>query len=234
LANGSSSTLPWVIALVASTVAAGAIGFAGGRMTAPVASAPEPLQPAQTASAEPELPPGATTQVIEDWTLFCQANPAGETLCFATQEIRRPEGGLLFALIAGYDVNASKTLLVRAPLGVQLDKGVEFKFGETQQDAFQFDACGNGSCDAILTMTEEGFVKLTEAGAFELAYTRGDGTRVPATVSMKGLAKAYESIRKPTVAPAAAAPAATPAAPAAPSTAAPDGTPEPTPKPAAN
>ena len=199
-------------------------------MTAPVAAVPEPLQPTQSAqAAEPQLPPGATTEKIEDWTLFCQADATGKKLCFATQDIRRPEGGLLFALIAGYDVNASRTMLVRAPLGVQLDKGVEFKFGETQQDAFEFEACGNGSCDAVLTITDAGFSKLTEAGSFELAYTRGDGVRVPATVSMKGLAKAYESIEKPP-APPPAAPSAAPAA--VPSTPAPDGTPEPTPKPA--
>ncbi len=215
LANGSSSALPWVIAALAGVVAAGALGFMAGRYTAPESSAPAALGPEQAAAAQPPAQQtGTTSETIQDWTLVCQEPPGGRKTCFALQQENDAEGRLTMAVLAGYDANASRTVLVRVPLGVALDRGVEFKFGDKEAEAFAFGACNQVSCDAVLTISEAGFTQLNEAGSFELAYTSGDGVRVPANISMKGLPEAYAKIERPTPPPAPAPAESAPETPA--------------------
>lgn len=228
----NSNTLPWLVAVVATAVGAGAIGFFARPMILGEAAAPAAAPQQQQAQAgEPQLPPGTTTEKIEDWMLICsQTDDPAKPVCFATQDSRTANGQLILATLAGYNEQAQRTFLVRAPLGIQLDHGLTFQIGEEKATAFAFAACSQVSCDAQLVVPDGNFSKLEEAGAFTLAYVMGDGTPVRATISMKGLAKAYEKIIKPDVAPAPAA--ETPAADPAPDAPA-GGTdaPTPTPKP---
>jgi len=230
----NSNTLPWLVAVIATAVGAGAIGFFArpyidGTPAAAVAAPGQQAQPNPQAT----MPPGTTTTRIEDWTLICTPgqDPAAP-ICFAAQDIQTDKGELLMALLAGYGPQAQRTFLVRAPLGVQLDRGLIFQMGDEQPAAFAFSACTNISCDAQLVIPDGNFEKLEAAGEFALVYVLADGTPVKGMVSMKGLGKAYESIIKPEVT-AAPAPAegATPA-PEGEATPAPAGdAPTPTPKP---
>lgn len=213
MSNGSS-VLAWTIAGVAAVVAAGALGFMAGRYSAetaapPPAPAQQQAQPAQ--QQQPQLPPGTTTETLGDWTLFCQDIPNGKKSCFAMQEALNENGKVMLAVMAGYDGQANRTLLVRAPLGVQIDTGVEFAMGDKKPEAFSFSACNQVSCDAVLVVSDEGFKQLTDAGKFELAYNIG-GKRLTASISMKGLTEAYTKIEKPPPPPAEEAAPAKPAA----------------------
>lgn len=212
----NSNTLPWLVAIVATAVGAGAIGFFARPYIDGTPAAPAPAQ--QQAAQDPRsaLPPGTTTERVEDWTLICTpSNDPAKPICFAAQDIRTDKGQLLMALLAGYEGTGQRAFLVRAPLGVQLDQGLIFQSGEDKPAAFAFTACSDVSCDAQLIIPDGNFGKLEAAGQFTLAYVMADGTPVKGTVSMKGLGKAYESIIKPDPAPApaeGAAPAATPEA----------------------
>ncbi len=226
----NSNTVPWLVAVIATAIGAGAIGFFARPMILGESAAPAAQQ--QAAGGEAALPPGTTTEKFDAWTLICsQTNDPAKPICFATQESHTPEGQLILATLAGYNEQAQRTFLVRAPLGVQLDNGLIFQMGDDKPVAFAFSSCSQVSCDAQLIIPDGNFGKLEAAGSFNLAYMLADGTPVRATISMMGLGKAYEKIIKPEVkpAPAADAPAATPApdAPAAGSD-----TPTPTPKPA--
>lgn len=197
-------------------VAAGALGFMAGRYSAdapPPAPAVPVQQQAQGTGQQPQLPPGTTSEKLGDWTLFCQdiPNGGGKKYCFAMQEALNEQGKVVLAVLAGYDGNANRTLLVRAPLGVQIDTGVEFAMGDKKPEAFSFSACNQVSCDAVLVVSDEGYKQLTEAGKFELAFNIG-GKRMASSISMNGLAEAYTRIEKP-VPPAQPAPAAGGAAP---------------------
>jgi invasion protein IalB len=107
-------------------------------------------------------------------------------------------------------------------LGVALEKGLEFTMPGEKAEAFGFGACNRATCDAQLSVADDGFAKMEAAGSFEIAYTTLSGERIAANVSMKGLADAFTRIEKPAVAPAAepapaaaAAPATEPATPPA-------------------
>lgn len=222
----NSNTLPWLVAVVATAVGAGAIGFFArpyidGTPATPVAAAP--------VNPRDALPPGTTTTPSGDWTLICApSNDPAKPICFAAQDVRTDKGQLLLAIIAGYEGQGQRAFLVRAPLGVQLDQGLIFQIGEDKPAAFAFSACSDVSCDAQLIVPEGNFAKLEAAGTFTLAYIMADGTPVKATVSMKGLGDAYQKIIKPEPAPAPAAPATDgPAATPAPAA----GTDAPTPSP---
>ena len=243
VSNGTSPTLPWVIAIVATAIGAGALGYFAGNYTAPssVPAAAAPQNPA-AAAQNGQLPPGTTSEKIGDWVLFCQDAPDGKKGCSATQDIANPQGQIVLSVIAGYDEQAQKAFLVRAPLGINLGAGLEFNLPGDKPVAFEFLACDQMSCNAILTVLDKNWPKMEAAKSFELAYTRGDGVRVPATISLAGLADSFTKIEKPVpvAAPAAPVEGAAPApetpapapAPTEPAPAAPAGTPEPTPKPA--
>lgn len=226
----NSNTLPWLVAVVATAIGAGAIGFFARPFIDPAPTA----APQAAAQQQPQLPPGTTTEAFEDWTLICTAsNDPTKPICFAAQDARTEQGQLLLAVLAGYEAGGQRAFLVRAPLGVQLDQGLVFQMGEEKAAAFAFTACSQASCDAQLIIPEGNFAKLEAAGSFTLAYLMADGTPVKATISMKGLGKAFEKIVKPEPQPTPAAPAE--GAPAeAPADAAPageDAAPAPTPKP---
>lgn len=192
----------------------------------PAPAAAPPQQQAQGAQPPSQLPPGTTTEKYGDWTLFCQDVPnADKKSCFAMIETANQQGQVMLAVMAFYDNNANRSFLVRTPLGVQIDAGVEFAIGDKKPEAFSFSACNKISCDAVLTVSEEGFKQLTQAGKFELAYTLG-GQRVPSAIPMNGLADAFGKIERPTPPPA-------PAADAKPAPAVEEAkpTPEPIPKP---
>jgi len=230
LALSNSNTVPWLVAVIATAIGAGAIGFFAHPYIAGPPAVPAPAQQQQDPATA--LPPGTTTARVEDWTLICTpSNDAAKPICFAAQDVRTDKGQLLIAILAGYEAQGQRAFLVRAPLGVQLDQGLIFQMSEEKPAAFAFTACSDVSCDAQLIVPDGNFEKLDGAGSFTLAYIMADGTPVKATVSMKGLGKAYESIIKPdpvaAPAPAVEGPAATPA----PETPAPDA-PAPTPKPA--
>ncbi|MCC6920539.1 MAG: invasion associated locus B family protein [Alphaproteobacteria bacterium] len=234
--SNRSSVLPWTIAGVAAVVAAGALGFMAGRYTADTTAPVAPPAGRQQAAGQdqpPPLPPGTTSEKMGDWTLYCQEIPnAGKKSCFAMFESLNADRKVMLAVVAGYDTNANRTLLVRVPLGVQIDKGVEFALGGKPPEAFSFSTCNDVSCDAVLIVSDDGFKQLTEAGSFELAYTL-NGQRMASKVSMAGLPDAFGKIERPTpppTPPAAATPEGKPAPTPAP-TPAPDGTPQPTPKP---
>jgi len=231
IVSNGSSILPWTVAGIAAVIAAGALGFMAGRYTADTEAPAPPANPQQAERQDqpPPLPPGTTTEKLGDWTLFCQDMPnTGRKSCFAMFESINADKKVILAVVAGYDTKANRTLYVRVPLGVQIDKGVEFALGGKPPEAFSFSSCNDVSCDAVLTVSDDGFQKLTEAGSFELAYTL-NGQRIVSTVSMAGLPEAFGKIERPAPPPAPPA-AATPEGRPAP-TPAPDGTPEPTPKP---
>ncbi len=223
--SNRSNVLPWTIAGIAGVLAAGALGFMAGRYSVETpAPATVPPGQQQAEGGQPRLPPGTTTEKMGDWTLFCQDVPnAAAKSCFAMQETLNQQGKLMLAVMAFYDNNASRAFLVRTPLGVQIDAGVEFAMPDKKPEAFSYSACTQISCDAVLTVSEEGFKQLTDAGKFELAYTRG-GQRVASTISMAGLGDAFGRIERPT-------PPAAPAAETAPAPAGETPLPQPAPKP---
>lgn len=221
----NSNTLPWLVALLATAVGAGAIGFFARPYIEGPAAAPAPTQ-TPTENQRQGLPPGTTSETMDDWTLICTpSKEPTKPICFAAQDILTGQDQLLMALLAGYDSQARRSFLVRVPLGVRLEQGLIFQMGDEKPVAFAFSACNEASCDAQLIIPEGNFEKLDVAGSFNLAYVLSDGTPVKGTVSMKGLGKAYEKIIKPEVTTPPPTPEATPAEAGA-------DTPTPTPKPA--
>ncbi|MFT3810599.1 MAG: invasion associated locus B family protein [Micropepsaceae bacterium] len=220
----NSNTLPWLVAVLATAIGAGAIGFfARPYVDGPTVAAAPAEAPAQ--EQRPSLPAGTTSERMDDWTLICTpSNEPSKPICFAAQDIMTDDKQLLMALLAGYDGQARRSFLVRTPLGVRLEQGLIFQMGDDKPAAFAFSSCNEVSCDAQLIIPEGNFEKLEAAGSFNLVYVLADGRPVKGTVSMKGLGKAYEKIIKPEV----KEPAATPEAAPAPA----GETPAPTPKPA--
>lgn len=213
MANGSSNALPWVLTGISGVVAALALGFVAGRYTAPE-TAPAAVPQQQQAQDPNALPPGASSEKIGDWDLACQDMGNGKKSCVALQTPKDSSGRLMAAVLAGYDNQAKKVFIVRAPLGVSLEKGLEFTMPGQKAEVFGFGACNQATCDAQLGIADDGYAKLEAAGTFEIAYTMLNGERVAANVSMKGLTDAYAKIEKP-IPPTAPAPTETPATPPA-------------------
>jgi len=239
LSNGSSSALPWAIAIVTTAIAAGTLGYFAGQYTAPPA-APVPTAAAPKETGDPgQLPPGVTAEKFGAWTVLCQEAPNGPKSCSAIQDVANERGQIVLSMVAGYDVNGQRALLVRVPLGIDLGMGLEFNLPGDKPVAFEFSACDQIGCNAILTVPEENFAKLAAAGSIELGYTRGDGVHVAASVKTDGMTEAYAKVERPAPRPAPAAPAdgapaaGEPAAETPAATPAPAGetAPQPTPKP---
>lgn len=203
----NSNTLPWLVAVVATAVGAGAIGFfarpyivADGQVVA------QQTRPATEATRE--LPPNTTTEKFGAWDVLCQQVPSGTNICLAAYDAKTERGELVMNLIAGYAPNGEKTLLVRTPLGVQIDKGLSFRMPTGNPIAFAFTACSRDSCDAQLSLPEDGYKKLEEAGSFELSYEIAGAEPIKAMIPMDGLTAAYGKVTRPVPpAPAAATPA---------------------------
>lgn len=228
----NSSTLPWLVAVAATAIGAGAIGFFARPYIEGTPASPPPQVQGQAPAApaaDAALPPNVTAEQFGDWQLVCQAVPNAESICFAVQDIKTPEGQLVLNVLAGYEAKGNRAFIVRAPLGVDITKGVSFRMPTGQPIQFAFSACSQVSCDAQLEIPGDGFAKLEEAGSFELSYDIPGAAPIVSRISMKGLADAYTRIVKP--GPAAAAPAAGTPATETPAPADAD-TPTPTPKPA--
>lgn len=219
----NSNTLPWLVAVLTTAVGAGAIGYFARPYIegAPSAAVPE----ARQGEVAPTPPPGVTAETYGDWQLLCQDVPNGAPICFANQDIKTPEGQLVMNVLAGYEAKGNRAFMVRAPLGVDIAKGVSFRMPTGKPIAFSFTACSQVSCDAQLEVPDDGYAKLEEAGSFELSYEIPGAEPIKAMISMKGLSDAYKKIARPQPP---ATPAATPA-PVTPETG--DDVPAPTPKP---
>ncbi len=215
LANDTPTSTTLIITLLATAIGAGALGFVGGKYL----FQPEPPAPALTTPAAADqtptdpnaLPPGASREEIGDWSLLCQAREAGGKDCVAIQNLGAEDGRVLLRLVAGYGDQATPAIEVNAPLGVDLPRGLDFKFGQ-QTEAFAFEYCSAVSCNATLSFPDgPSFEKLLAADHFEIALRLGGDKDAVFPVSLKGLKDAFAKIEKP-----APQPAAAPAAPAAP------------------
>ncbi len=224
----NSNTVPWLVAVVATAIGAGAIGYFARPYIEGSPVGPVP-QSQQQQAASGQLPPNVTTEQFGDWQLLCQAVPDKPSICFAVQDIKTPEGQLVLNVLAGYEAKGNRAFIVRAPLGVDIAKGVTFRMPTGKPIDFAFTACSQVSCDAQLEVPGDGFAKLEEAGSFELSYVAPGGDPVVSKISMKGLSDAFVKIVKPepvaAPAPAVEGPSGTPAPAGA-------DTPTPTPKPA--
>lgn len=224
----NSNTLPWLVAIVITAVGAGAIGYLGRGYLEPTGPVPQAIPGAQAPAEQTPLPPNVTSEAYGDWQLLCQAVPDGKNVCFAVQDIKTPEGQLVLNVLAGYEAKGNKAFIVRAPLGVDISKGVTFRMPTGNPISFAFTACSQVSCDAQLEVPEDGYARLEEAGSFELTYDIPGAEPIKSSISMKGLTDAFKKIEKPAPVPAPAGEA--PAALEAPTEGGADA-PTPTPKP---
>lgn len=195
MANGTSA-LTWTLAVVGIAIAGGG-GFMAGRATAPV---PEPQPPAQIAPSETTpapTEPQATREAIGSWTLICQPVADAKPSCVAMQNVVTEKGEVILYVVAGYGDNGQKTMVARAPLGIQLNEGLTFKVGEQKPEVFAFTTCTPASCDAIMSFDDANFDKLVKQSSMSLSYTLADGGTVESKVVFDGLPAAYEKIERP-------------------------------------
>ena len=122
----------------------------------PPAEQATPKAPAKDAAKEAAKAGG---ERIGDWTLFCPEakDKTKPPSCTLEQLLIDAETkGVAFHLAIGYGPRGNPILVVRAPLGIALVRGLEVTFGAQPVQRAPFNICLSNGCQAVLIQAAAG------------------------------------------------------------------------------
>lgn len=174
---------------------------ADGTSSAPKAppaeqAAPAPKSPAKDAAKEAAKAGG---ERIGDWTLFCpeakdKTKPASCSLeqLLVDAETKR----VAFHLAIGYGPRGNLILVVRAPLGIALVRGLEVTFGAQPMQRAPFTTCQRNGCQAVLILSKPLQDEVLKAERALITVYGPAGKPFQAAASLKGLGPAIDTLNK--------------------------------------
>jgi invasion protein IalB len=173
--------------------------------------------PADTSSAAPKSPPTeqaapkapaqdaakeaaeARGERIGDWTLFCpeakdKTKPPSCTLeqLLMDAETKR----VAFHLAIGYGPLGNLILVVRAPLGIALVRGLEVTFGVQPVQRAPFNICLSTGCQAVLILSKPLQEEILKAERALITAYAPNGAPYQAAASLNGLGTAIDTLNK--------------------------------------
>jgi invasion protein IalB len=169
-------------------------------------SAPE-TPPAEQPAAEPKAPAKDAAKAaakaggerIGDWTLFCpEAKDKTKPLACSLEQllIDAETKRVAFHLAIGYGPRGNLILVVRAPLGIALVRGLEVTFGAQAVQRVPFTTCQTNGCQAVLILSKPLQEEILKAERALIAVYAPDGNPFQAAASLKGLGPAIEALNK--------------------------------------
>lgn len=188
-----------LIMIVFSCVRAFAGAPAEGTSSAPKAAPAEqaaPKAPTKDAAKEAAQAKG---ERMGDWTLFCpeakdKTKPVSCTLeqLLIDAETKK----VAFHLVIGYGPRGNFILVVRAPLGIALVRGLEVTFGGQAVQRVPFTTCRVNGCQAVLILSKPLQQELLKAERALIGVYALSGNPFQATASLKGLGAAIDVLNK--------------------------------------
>ncbi len=137
----------WLAFLLLAMVAA-----SGQAMTEPLAAKKPGSEAPKAAPKAPEKPAASVVKRFGDWALACReakdkTKPAPCTLVQQLTDANSKK--TVFNLTVGYGPRGNLVLVVRAPLGIALAKGLELSLGGQTLQRAAFSTCRPNGCQAL-------------------------------------------------------------------------------------
>jgi invasion protein IalB len=173
--------------------------------------------PADTSSSAPKSPPAeqaapkapakdavkaaaeAGGERIGDWTLFCpEAKDKTKPPSCTLEQLLMDAGTkrVAFHLAIAYGPRGNLILVVRAPLGIALVRGLEVTFGAQPVERAPFNICLSAGCQAVLILSKPLQAEILKAERALITAYAPDGTPYQAAASLKGLGTAIDTLTK--------------------------------------
>lgn len=178
--------------------------------TIQVAQRNQPPQPAESSKAgaanQPAQPPQGTPlrseQFTQDsWVVSCVETSGAriKKTCTAVQQlVDTRQKAPVFAWVIGRTPDGTLTNVFQTPTGLLLQRGVEFKVGDTAVRRAHFVVCTTQRCEASLPMDDSIVrdAKASPAGTAVASVTAADGRTVNFSLSMRGFDKVLAALGK--------------------------------------
>jgi invasion protein IalB len=162
----------------------------------PPAEQATPKAPAKDAAKEAAKAGG---ERIGDWTLFC-SEAKGKTeppSCTLEQLLMDAETKrVAFHLAIGYGPRGNLILVVRAPLGIALVRGLEVTWGAQPVQRAPFNTCRSNGCQAVLILSKPLQEEILKAERALITVYAPNGNPFQAVASLKGLGTAIDTLNK--------------------------------------
>jgi invasion protein IalB len=155
-----------------------------------------PKAPAKDAAKEAAKAGG---ERIGDWTLFCPEakNKTEPPSCTVEQLLIDVETKrVAFHLAIGYGPRGNLILVVRAPLGIALVRGLEVTFGAQPVQRAPFNTCLSNGCQAVLILSKPLQEEILKAERALITVYAPNGNPFQAVASLKDLGTAIETLNK--------------------------------------
>ena len=168
-------------------------------MAEPPAAATAGTQPAQDAAAAPKQTGALVAGQFGDWSLVCpetedKTKPASCRLVQRLVEAKSKK--TVFHLAVGYGPRGNLILVVRAPLGIALAKGLEFSLGDQTIHRAAFSTCRPDGCQAVLILPNELRQQMRKAEQAWLTAYGLSGKPFQTAASLKGFADGLSALDK--------------------------------------
>jgi invasion protein IalB len=180
------------------------VAFAGAPAD-PSSSAPK-TPPAEQATPKPPAKDAAKEAAkaggerIGNWTLFCpEAKDKTKPPPSCTLEQLLIDAGtqrVAFHLAIGYGPRGNLILVVRAPLGIALVRGLEVTFGAQPMERAPFNICLTSGCQAMLILSKPLQEEIVKAERALITAYAPDGSPYQAVASLKDLGTAIDTLNK--------------------------------------
>lgn len=165
----------------------------------PPAAAGPGSQAPKTAPKAPAQPKPEVAGQFGDWALVCveskdNAKPAP---CVLVQRlVEASSKKTVFNLTIGYGPQGKLVLIVRAPLGVALAKGVEMSLDPQTVHRAAFNSCLPDGCQAVLVLSSDLQQQMRKTEQAQLTVYGLDGKAFRAASSLKGLGDGLGALDK--------------------------------------
>lgn len=154
--------------------------------------------PAQQQPQAPSTPQRIETVIYDAWTVVCRdtVEKSSKKSCSALNRVVEPKSQqVLFVWRMDTDAQGRLIARLQTPTGVQIQRGVEVKFGNADARRFMFTVCDARSCHAE-ALVDDQLLKESMAAPEGLAtVVLRDGRALQFKWSMKGYDKAIASLR---------------------------------------
>lgn len=189
----------FVIACLSTPSLAGAPAEGGAPVPkAPPADQPAPVPKAPTKEAAREEAQ-ASGQRIGDWTLFCpEAKDKTKPVTCTLEQLLVDAGTkkVAFHLAIGYGPRGNLILILRAPLGIALVRGLEVTFGGQAVQRVPFSTCKPNGCQAVLILSPALQQEMRKAERALITVYGPAGKPFQATASLKSFGEAVDALNK--------------------------------------
>lgn len=150
--------------------------------------------------AVPEgVKPGQYQRIIrpfENWTLICDENlQKKQRVCNVTQIIENQTGQMAFSWSLAATQDGKPYMILRTAPIAKADGAVSLKFdGRKEPVQVTLDGCNQAVCVGMLPVGPVMREQIAKNTAPVVSYPTRDGRTITVTATLKGLAKAVESI----------------------------------------